>query len=95
MMKWLMPSFWIMIHTYSSGLDRAINSLLDEGVVPQRLDKWHAKLGHLTLWVANYPYGYAEHLGKRPSRKTIYRFSQALDAEDFRPATAATLEKQA
>lgn len=79
----LMPNMWILVTRYSKGLDSFINKSLDSGHAPKRIDKYYAELNGRKLWVANYPYGYAAVNDLRPSRLTILRFRDALDASDF------------
>lgn len=87
------PKWWWMNTFYNEKLDREILELLKTHKL--RFEKGYlvAHLGHLTLWVGNYPYGYGttflDNLPGRPSRKTIYKLKQRerldrLSLEDLR-----------
>lgn len=79
----LLPDFWIMNESYSDSWDAALNRLLDTyeftNITPYR-----AKLGSVSVWIANMPYGAftPEIKGKpddvRPSRRTIARAMRHL-----------------
>lgn len=65
-MDWLRlftPSAWVQVGETVTEYDDHINELLDSGVKPIIKNKWLAKLGHLTIWIGNYPWAYGELYG--------------------------------
>lgn len=80
----LLPDFWVMLGQYSRHLDRAINDRLDAGAVPQVASGgYQIELDGLRLWGQNFPYGYAEMGGFRPSRRTILRLCDEVERALF------------
>jgi len=71
----------------SSDLSKRINDLLDdENTKITIISKYKARVGDLTLWTGNYPYGYGSEYKEvtkdihspLPDRKTVYRLREIL-----------------
>ena len=66
-------NFWYVEHTYSKPLDKAINQLLDQGIRFTNISECYADLGHIRVWIANYPYAFCRLRDYMPSRLTCQR----------------------
>ena len=71
----------------SPGLSKRINDLLDDGNTEITIiSRYRARVGDLTLWTGNYPYGYGSEYEEvsrdihspLPDRKTVYRLRKIL-----------------
>ena len=49
------PSYWLIQNDYSADWDRILNNLLDNHRFTE-IDRFTAKLGNRTVWMANHPY---------------------------------------
>lgn len=82
-MRWLLkPGFWLMNNPYSAAWDKQLRALMQEHKF-ENIEFATAKLGPVTVWVANYPYSaftpwLPVKLQVRPSRATILLAQQKL-----------------
>ena len=71
----LNPSYWIQHHPYSKSYDKKLNDYLLRYDFENADTPYYAKLGDLTIWIANHPYAsYTIRYRNdfiRPSRRTI------------------------
>lgn len=81
----LMPDFWIMLGKYNPRWDKLLNEAIDKGVVTKICSRV-VQIDNLSVWVANYPSGYATPYSMgvkietaRPSRLTILRLKRFLE----------------
>lgn len=79
------PRFWGMQEAYSDRWDRVINRIIDEDQV-DRVGCYTAHVGSKEVWIGNYPYSYGvpyriSRAGVRPSRRTIRRLREYIDAK--------------
>jgi hypothetical protein len=72
------PSHWFRIHPGSLVLDRELARLLDARIPFVEISDHRAKIGHLDLWTANYPYASFSTHDVMPSRRTVIRAHEWL-----------------
>ncbi len=84
-----MPHYWVLNNRYSRQLDKIVLEIIDKNLIVSTTEYW-AKLGNgNSLWISNYPYGYAtptikgdwdieNRLNVRPSRLTMHRLHRHL-----------------
>jgi len=86
------PDFWIMLDSYSSEWDKALNILLDDYEIESH-SEFHITIHGYVIWISNYPYGsytlsksgnYCKAYEGRPSRKTILRVKTLLDEKNIK-----------
>lgn len=59
MIDWyrFLPPYWLQTGPTNKEWDRALNKALDTGRI-EDVDNYTAKVGGITVWVSNWPYGY-------------------------------------
>ena len=83
----LHPNYWLMLDNFNKNYDDYLNRLMDENKF-ELVSEYEAKIGPLTLWIANHPYrSFTPHPAKsskspfrgyRPSRMTIRKAYKKL-----------------
>lgn len=83
----LLPYYWLQNYPTDWKWDKILNELLDEHGV-KGLDIYTAKVGHLIVWVSNYPHAYGSLYSPNkvnilPSVKTRKRLKSMLGEIDY------------
>jgi hypothetical protein len=71
------PGCWVQNKSYSAILDAKLNKLMQEGDF-YNIDKYHAEIGGIKLWISNHPYASFSMGMERPSRRTILKAHDKL-----------------
>ena len=70
-------------------LSAKLNELMDEKADVEDVNGYWTKLGNLTLWTANYPFGYGSALGDEsellPNRRTVKRLHSYITTARLNP----------
>ena len=78
-----MPGHWNRIRPYSAAWDQHVRRSIASGDV-RDVTQYTARVGGVTTWIANYPYGYGSPHGigpdVMPSRQTVVDLSEAVIA---------------
>lgn len=78
----LNPLYWIQVQKYSFVWDKKLNELMKDNNFTE-ITEFTAKIGCVTVWIANHPYGSFNiyRCGFRPSRITIYLAMKKLKSD--------------